>query len=54
MTELGRSLKQEGIEEGERKKALEIAKELLDILSIEMIAKKTGLTVEEVEALKSK
>lgn len=50
VTEIGKSL----IEEGERKKALEIAKELLDILSIEMIAKKTGLTVEEVEALKTK
>ncbi|MGL5675004.1 MAG: hypothetical protein ACRDDX_01170 [Cellulosilyticaceae bacterium] len=50
VTEIGKSL----IEEGERKKALEIAKELLDILSVEMIAKKTGLTVEEVEALKSK
>ncbi|MGL4738030.1 MAG: hypothetical protein ACRCW2_11320 [Cellulosilyticaceae bacterium] len=50
MTEIGRSL----IEEGKRKKALEIAKELLDIFSIEMIAKKTGLTVEEVEALKNK
>lgn len=56
VTELGRSLKQEGIEEGreegKKQKAAEIAKELLDILSVEMIAKKTGLTVEEVEALK--
>ena len=58
VTELGRSLKQEGIEEGieegKRKKAIEIAKELLDVLSVEMIAKKTGLTIEEVEELKDK
>ncbi len=31
---------------------MEIAKNLLDILSIEMIAKKTGLTLEEVKKLK--
>lgn len=49
VTEIGRSL----IEEGKKEKALEIAKELLDILSVEMIAKKTGLTVEEVEELKN-
>ncbi|WP_330409806.1 RpnC/YadD family protein [Romboutsia maritimum] len=48
VTEIGKSL----IEEGERKKAIEIAKSLLDILSIEMIANKTGLTVEEVKSLK--
>jgi len=32
-------------------KAIEIAKNLLDVLDIETIATKTGLTVEEVEAL---
>ena len=48
VTEIGRSL----IEEGKKEKAIEIAKELLDILSVEMIAKKTGLTLEEVEKLK--
>lgn len=31
---------------------MEIAKSLLDVLSIEMIANKTGLTVEEVQSLK--
>lgn len=50
VTEIGKSL----IEEGERKKAMEIAKSLLDVLSIEMIANKTGLTVEEVQSLKEK
>ena len=50
VTEIGKSL----IEEGERKKAMEIAKSLLDVLSIEMIANKTGLTVEEVQLLKEK
>lgn len=48
MTELGKSL----IEEGKEEKAKEIAIELLDILSIEMIAKKTGLSIEEVKKLK--
>lgn len=48
MTELGKSL----IEEGKEEKAKEIARELLDVLSIEMIAKKTGLTIEEVKKLK--
>ena len=48
VTEIGRSL----IEEGKKEKAIEIARELLDILSVEMIAKKTGLTLEEVEKLK--
>lgn len=60
MTELGKSLieegKREGIkegkEEGKKEKAKEIARELLDILSIELIAKKTGLTIEEVKKLK--
>lgn len=48
VTELGKSLK----DEGKREKAIEIAKELLDILSVELIAKKTGLTLEEVKRLK--
>lgn len=56
VTEIGKSLIEEGIQkgkiEGERKKAMEIAKSLLDVLSIEMIANKTGLTVEEVQSLK--
>ena len=53
---IGKSLieegKEEGIKAGEKKKAIEIAKGLLDILSIEIIAQKTGLTVDEVKALK--
>ena len=48
MTELGKKL----IEEGKEEKAKEIARELLDILSIEMIAEKTGLTIEEVKRLR--
>ena len=56
VTEIGKSLIEEGKEEsikaGEKKKAIEIAKGLLDILSIEIIAQKTGLTVDEVKALK--
>ena len=47
----GKSL---GLAEGSRQKALETARNLLVIgLSIENIAKATGLTVEEVETLNS-
>ncbi len=42
----------QGIEKGEKNKQLEIAKSLLDILDIEIIALKTGLSVTEVERLK--
>ena len=54
VTEIGKSLIEEGMEknEGKKEKAIEIAKGLLDILSIEIIAQKTGLTVEEVKSLK--
>ncbi|MGL5714619.1 MAG: hypothetical protein ACRCXT_16800 [Paraclostridium sp.] len=48
MTEIGKSL----IEEAKREKAIEIARNLLEVLTIEMIANKTGLTVEEVKSLK--
>ena len=48
VTELGKSL----MDEAKKEKALEIAESLLDVLSIEMIANKTGLTVEEVKSLK--
>lgn len=39
-------------EKGELNKSVEIAKNLLDVLDVETIAKKTGLTIEEVEKLK--
>ncbi|MEG1829920.1 MAG: hypothetical protein RR309_10970, partial [Cellulosilyticaceae bacterium] len=45
---------EEGIEKGEINKAIEIAKNLLDILDNETIASKTGLTVEKVEVLRIK
>ncbi|SFV54183.1 hypothetical protein MNB_SV-12-887 [hydrothermal vent metagenome] len=41
-----------GIEKGLERGKIEIAKNLLDILDIETIALKTGLTVEEIEKLK--
>lgn len=44
----------EGIEIGEQKKAIEIAKNLLDVLDIKTIAEKTGLTIEELIELKNK
>jgi hypothetical protein len=40
------------MQEGEKKKQIEIAKNLLDVLDIETIALKTGLTKEEIEELK--
>ena len=44
--------KEELAKETEKKKAIEIARNLLDILSIEVVAQKTGLTIEEVKNLK--
>jgi predicted transposase/invertase (TIGR01784 family) len=43
---------QEGIKEGEKIKALEITKNLLDVLDNETIALKTGLTIEEIQKLR--
>ena len=42
----------EGIIEGEKKAKIEIAKSLLDILDVDIISLKTGLTVLEIEELK--
>lgn len=44
-------VRQEGLAEGEHNKAIQIAKELLDVLDIPTIAEKTGLSQEEVEKL---
>ena len=41
-----------GIEQGENRKAVEIAKNLLDILDDEMISLKTGLSLEEIKNLR--
>lgn len=40
-----------GFEIGARRKTLEIAKALLDVLDEETIAQKTGLSIEEVKNL---
>lgn len=45
--------KEKAIAEEVKKEKLQLAKNLLDVLSVDMIAKKTGLTVEEVENLKN-
>ena len=45
--------KEIGREEGEKRKAIEIAKSLLDVLDVETIALKTGLSVDEINKLKS-
>lgn len=47
-----KSAREEGREEGSAQKALEIAKNLLDILDAETIALKTGLSVEQIKELK--
>ncbi|WBW95930.1 Rpn family recombination-promoting nuclease/putative transposase [Oceanirhabdus sp. W0125-5] len=46
--------KEEGREEGEILKALEIAKKLLDILDDETISQKTGLEIEKIKELRNK
>lgn len=43
----------EGRAEGERLKALAIAQQLLDVLDVETISQKTGLTVAEIRQLKA-
>jgi len=43
---------EEGLEKGEKKAKIEIAKKLLDILDIETISMKTDLTVDEIKELK--
>ena len=43
---------EQGLEEGEKRKAIEIAKSLLDILDNETIALKTGLSIDEVAKLR--
>ncbi|MBW4552757.1 MAG: Rpn family recombination-promoting nuclease/putative transposase [Aphanocapsa sp. GSE-SYN-MK-11-07L] len=45
--------RQEGRQEGERAKTLEIARQLLDVLDVQTISQTTGLTVAEVQALRS-
>jgi predicted transposase/invertase (TIGR01784 family) len=45
---------QRGEAKGERRKALEIAQQLLDVLDIEAIAQKTGLAIAEIEQLSRK
>jgi len=44
--------REEAVNQAEKDKEIEIAKNLLDVLSEEMIAKKTGLSIEEVKKLK--
>jgi predicted transposase/invertase (TIGR01784 family) len=43
---------EQGLEQGKKLEKLEIAKSLLDVLDIETIALKTGLTIQEIESLK--
>ncbi len=43
--------KEQAIKQTEKRKAIEIAKNLLDVLPIHEIAKRTGLTVAEVADL---
>ena len=43
--------REEGREEGKKEKQTEIAKNLLDVLDIETISKKTGLSITEIKKL---
>jgi len=47
-----RNLIVRGLQEGMRKKALEIAQQLLDILDDQTIMQKTGLTLEDIQGLR--
>jgi hypothetical protein len=55
MTELGRMILEDGIKrgniEGEKNKAIQIAMSLLDVLPIETIAIKTGLSIDTIKEL---
>ena len=46
--------KEQGLEQGEKNKALEIAKNLLDVLDSKTIALKTGLEISQIEELRLK
>lgn len=43
---------EKGVEKGKKEKAIEIAKNLLDILPIDEIAKRTELPIEVIKELK--
>jgi predicted transposase/invertase (TIGR01784 family) len=43
---------EEGIEEGMRRKALEIAKQFLDVVDDQTLSQKTGLTLEDIQQLR--
>ena len=45
---------QQGLLEGENKKSIEIAINLLDVLDNETISAKTGLTISEIKRLRNK
>lgn len=47
-----RTAEEKGIQKGEKNKASEIAKNLLDVLDNETIAIKTGLTLDEIQKLR--
>lgn len=46
-------IREKAMEQGEKKKAIDIAKNLIDLLDVEVIATKTGLSVEEVQRIKT-
>jgi len=48
-----RTAERKGIEKGETNKAIEIAKNLLDVLDNETIASKTGLSIKRIEKLRT-
>ena len=52
MSPLGQKIFNEGIEEGKIEKQIEIARNLLDVLNDQMIAKKCDLSLEEVKQLR--
>ncbi|HFQ80343.1 MAG TPA: hypothetical protein ENK33_03115, partial [Desulfobacterales bacterium] len=45
---------EQGVAQGEKQKAIEIARNLIDILDSQTIAARTGLSLEEVNSLKAR
>lgn len=53
MTKLGTMLVNKGIEQGEKRKELEIARNLIDLLDEKVIAERTGLPLEAIQKMKT-
>jgi predicted transposase/invertase (TIGR01784 family) len=44
---------QQGLQEGDRQARMAIARELLEVLDLETLSQKTGLSIEEIQQLRA-